>query len=176
LDLDQKTLDMVSDDLVKEKVCADACKMPYKDKFFDVVIAFDIFEHIFDDKKAAEEVKRVLKKEGVLFVTVPAFSFLYSVHDRMTGHVRRYNKRQVRALFKDFKQSLFGFWFFSLFFLAVLQRLFTKKKTTSDFYQQKTPKLIHRILYKIVTLDNWLIRKGVSFPWGLTIYGVYRNL
>jgi SAM-dependent methyltransferase len=175
LDLDQKTLDMIPNHLVKEKVCADACAIPYKNNFFDAVVAFDILEHIPDHNKAAAEVKRVLKEDGTLIFTVPAFEQLTSSHDRMTGHVRRYNKPIIRLLLKDFKQDTLGYWFFSLFGLAALQRFITKNSTNNDYYQQKLPKFIHSSLYRIMTFENWLIKKGLSFPWGLTIYGIYHN-
>ena len=175
LDLDQKTLDLVPEHLVKEKICADACAIPYQDCFFDAVVAFDIFEHIPDDKKAVAEVRRVLKKDGVLVFTVPAIPWLFGAHDRMLGHERRYNKLRVTRLFREFKQEKLGSWFFALFFPAAIQRILTKKSQKYDLHQHKIPAVIHSFLYHLVMVENWLIKKGIPMPLGLTIYGIYRK-
>ncbi|MCM8787685.1 MAG: class I SAM-dependent methyltransferase [Candidatus Omnitrophica bacterium] len=59
--------------------CALAEKMPFKNKFFDVVVITDAFEHVNDEKKTIEEIYRVLKKRGTMVMSVPhkgLFSFI----------------------------------------------------------------------------------------------------
>jgi ubiquinone/menaquinone biosynthesis C-methylase UbiE/DNA-binding transcriptional MerR regulator len=48
---------------------ADAQSIPYEDHSFDIVIADHIFYHISDKQKALSEIKRVLKKDGYLYVS-----------------------------------------------------------------------------------------------------------
>jgi ubiquinone/menaquinone biosynthesis C-methylase UbiE len=56
---------------IKTKV-ADLTKgLPFKDKFFELVYAAEVLEHIYDTEFFLQEAKRVLKKKGVLIVTVP---------------------------------------------------------------------------------------------------------
>lgn len=50
-------------------------KLPYKDNFFDVVICSEILEHLTDEKKALQEIRRVLKPGGSLIATVPHHNF-----------------------------------------------------------------------------------------------------
>lgn len=45
--------------------------LPYKDKYFDVVISVDILEHLFDPEFVLAEIKRVLKDDGVALISVP---------------------------------------------------------------------------------------------------------
>jgi ubiquinone/menaquinone biosynthesis C-methylase UbiE len=52
-------------------VKADIVKLPFRDNYFDCVIASEILEHVEKDKKALAEIKRVLKPEGILMITVP---------------------------------------------------------------------------------------------------------
>lgn len=62
---------------------------------FDTVICINVLEHIEDDKKALNIMKRLLKKEGHLIIYVPALSPLYCEMDRVIGHYRRYDKGRL---------------------------------------------------------------------------------
>ena len=102
VDIDKNALSIIENKLCEEKKVADACKLPYNDNFFDVVVSFDVFEHIINDKKSVDEVYRVLKNGGVLIFTVPAFQSLFSSHDKALQHQRRYNKKSVKDLLSKF--------------------------------------------------------------------------
>lgn len=51
---------------------------------------FDVLEHIRDEAAALRQVHTLLKPGGRLFLTVPAYQFLYSADDEVAGHFRRY--------------------------------------------------------------------------------------
>ncbi len=53
-------------------------KLSFKNEFFDVIICTEVLEHIFDYKKAIFEMKRVLKKGGLLIITFPN-DFTFSI-------------------------------------------------------------------------------------------------
>ena len=93
IDIDQESLSAIDNTLCAEKKLADACDLPYRDDFFDVVVSFDVFEHIKNDFQAIREVHRVLKSGGVLIFAVPAFEFLFSSHDKALRHFRRYSNK-----------------------------------------------------------------------------------
>jgi len=92
IDVEKKALDLIPDNLCVEKKICDACKLIYKDDFFDLVVSFDVFQHIENDEIAIKEAYRVLKKKGILFFSVPALQKLYSSHDKALEHKRRYSK------------------------------------------------------------------------------------
>lgn len=175
LDIDQTTLDLVPKALVKEKCCADICKIPYKDNYFDLVIAFDILEHVEDDHKAVAEIKRVLKSNGKIIFTVPAVKSLYSAHDKMEFHFRRYSKNMAENLFSGFSKQTSGHWLSLLFLPAAIQRISSKKSPKVDHFQKFLPQFVHNILYGITHFENWCIKKGLRFPIGLTLYGIYKK-
>lgn len=54
-----------------EYTLGDALDLPYADNSFDIVVLFDVFEHVTDVGKAADEVARVLKPGGVFHCFVP---------------------------------------------------------------------------------------------------------
>jgi SAM-dependent methyltransferase len=70
----------------------DATKLPLDTDSMDLIVAFDVLEHIEDDLSAVEEVRRVLKASGTFLIAVPADPALWSAHDTAVGHVRRYTR------------------------------------------------------------------------------------
>lgn len=77
---------------------ADATLLPVADQQVDLVVAFDILEHLVDHDAAVAEVRRVLRPGGVFLVAVPADPRLWSAHDEAVDHVRRYTRMTLRDL------------------------------------------------------------------------------
>ena len=73
----------------------DAVSLPLADESHDLVIAFDILEHIVDDKSAATEIVRVLRPGGTALIAVPCDMDLWSEHDVAVDHVRRYERDEL---------------------------------------------------------------------------------
>lgn len=72
--------------------------VPYPDASFDLIVMFDVLEHVEDDAGAARAVLRLLRPGGALALTVPALRWLWSAHDVEHGHYRRYHRPALRAL------------------------------------------------------------------------------
>lgn len=66
----------------------------------DCVVAMDVLEHVEDDAALLAAVAALARPGGDLLITVPAFQFLYSGHDRSLRHVRRYDKKRLGALLR----------------------------------------------------------------------------
>lgn len=64
--------------------------VPFEDEAYDVVALLDVLEHVEDDAAALARLFRLLKPGGHLVLTVPAFAFLWSAHDVVNHHFRRY--------------------------------------------------------------------------------------
>lgn len=63
---------------------------------FDLIILFDVLEHIEDEDRFLKAVLFHLRPKGRVVINVPAGQWLYSGYDRATGHVRRYSMRSLR--------------------------------------------------------------------------------
>jgi SAM-dependent methyltransferase len=70
--------------------------LPFETGRFDIVCALDVIEHIDDDHCAVKELWRICKPGGLLVVTVPAFQWLWSEHDDINEHKRRYSRQSLR--------------------------------------------------------------------------------
>ncbi|MEJ2314805.1 MAG: class I SAM-dependent methyltransferase [Nitrospirota bacterium] len=173
VDVLSEALDMIPDGVAAEKKVGDASELDYPDGFFDVVVAFDLLEHVQEDAKAVREIYRVLKPRGKFLFTVPAFDFLFSEHDRRLGHFRRYSKKSLKHLLRDFDSVKMGYWMSTLFFPLAVQRLGLKRHRGISI--PRLPKLLDRIFYGLLETENALIRVGLPMPVGSTIYGLCRK-
>jgi SAM-dependent methyltransferase len=154
----------------------DVCNMSFNDEEFDIVISSDLIEHIDDDKKAILEMKRILKKNGVLIVFVPAFNFLWSYHDVINMHKRRYTKKEIVFKLKSegfeiLKSSYWNFLaFFPVFIIRIIKKIF--KIRTNDFYS--FPLFLNKIIAYFVFVENFLLNY-INFPFGVSVFVVARK-
>ena len=72
-------------------------------KKFDTILYFDVLEHIKNEQTELSLAYNVLKNNGYLIINVPAFSHLFSNFDRDVNHFRRYSKKDIIYLIKNFK-------------------------------------------------------------------------
>ncbi len=66
--------------------------------FFDCILYMDVLEHIKQDRLQIEMAAKLMRPGGHIVVLSPAHQWLFSEFDRSIGHLRRYNKRSLRAL------------------------------------------------------------------------------
>lgn len=100
--LNLKKLNEVHPNEYWNPICGDITCLPYKDEMFDFVSALDVLEHIKEDHKAVSEISRILKKNGIVVVTVPHRMKFYTKQDQLIGHYRRYEIDRIISLFKKF--------------------------------------------------------------------------
>ena len=72
--------------------------IPLEPGRWDAVCLFDVLEHLDDEAGALAACRRLLAPGGRLFVTVPAYAWLWSRHDELLGHRRRYTARALRVV------------------------------------------------------------------------------
>ncbi|HZT23488.1 MAG TPA: class I SAM-dependent methyltransferase [Verrucomicrobiae bacterium] len=75
--------------------------LPFSDQEFDLVGAFDVVEHVRDDRRVLGELSRVLRNDGMLIFSVPLHASLWSDFDDWVGHVRRYEPSALAALLEE---------------------------------------------------------------------------
>jgi SAM-dependent methyltransferase len=143
-------------------VQADATKLPMADGSLDLVVAFDILEHLEDDVTAATEMRRVLRPEGTCLVAVPADPKLWSEHDEAVDHMRRYTRETLTATL-----SAGGLDVVSMDSWNVLLRpvVWLRRKKASGSDLEAPHRLVDAALRAVVTIERGLPVKqlpGVS--------------
>ena len=91
---------------------------------FDLLILFDVLEHIEDESQFLECVKYHLTETGTLLVNVPAIQWLFSDYDRAAGHVRRYSLNQLTGVARQsgYQIQNVTYWGLPLFPLLLVRK------------------------------------------------------
>ncbi len=73
-------------------------RLPFEDNFFDYIICTNAIDHIKDVKKGFDEIWRVLKKEGIVFVHV----HLRKKEELNKAHIHELDKNKIRSMINRF--------------------------------------------------------------------------
>ena len=148
-------------------------KIDYPDGTFDIVTAFDVLEHIENEKPIISELIRILKPGGRVIVTAPAYEWLWGVQDEVSRHFRRYTAGSLIKVFKDFydlkivrKTYFITFLFPLIAIVRLICRWFNIKGRKSDF-EINNP-FLDAIFYFIFNLEFYFL-KFINFPFGVSI-------
>lgn len=97
---------------------------------FEVVTLLDVLEHVDDDIEGLRAVHALLEPEGILFVTVPAFMALWSGHDEVNRHKRRYTKRELTSKLQNTGFTIIKCSYFNtlLFPAAVVAKVYNRNR------------------------------------------------
>ena len=154
-------------------------ELPFSDNSFDLVCAFDVIEHVEDDQLAVNELKRVTKSESLILITVPAFMSLWSHHDVINHHFKRYKIKEVNQLFDSTNNGnkVFDTYFNSYLFLPIyffrkvsnLLKLGKKRKGSGSDFEAFKPGILNTILYKVMSFESGFINRKKKFPFGVSI-------
>jgi SAM-dependent methyltransferase len=85
-------------------IVADITKLPFKDNSVDVIICESVLEHVKNPWAIVQEIKRVLKLGGLVYISVP---FIASFHSSPNDYYR-WSKQGLRELLKKFKEEEIG--------------------------------------------------------------------
>jgi SAM-dependent methyltransferase len=80
--------------------------LPYTSDKFELICAFDIIEHVFDDVRALHEITRVLQNGGIFIFSVPLHTKLWTDFDDRVGHYRRYEVETLKQKLSQFNLDL----------------------------------------------------------------------
>ena len=149
-------------------IIGDICNSNLESGAYDLIIATDVLEHILDDEKAISEIYRLLKPGGIALITVPCFMMLWSDHDKMLMHKRRYKLAEIsqKITAQNLKICESYYFNFLLFLPILLFRKITKLLKIKLRSENKVNSpAINKILKIIFTLDV-KISKKLKSPFG----------
>jgi SAM-dependent methyltransferase len=140
---------------------------------YDLVAALDVIEHIADDAAALNGIARVLKPGGKLLMTVPAHQWMWSAHDVVNHHKRRYSKRSLKRLIEasPFRLDKIGYLNSLLFPVAAAQRLASKLTGKDDANLAPPREPINQALERVFAAERLLIGR-VPLPPGLSLFAI----
>ncbi len=155
---------------------ADGKQTGFSENYFDIIIVSDVLEHIKEDLQATKEWRRILKPNGFLIAFVPAHMFLWSAHDTVNHHIKRYSRKDFLARIREggffIKKS--GYWNFFLFLpillLRGIRRVAHSHESEAQLY--RVNRFSNKALFGLLYLENYAIAHGVRFPLGVSLFCV----
>jgi SAM-dependent methyltransferase len=160
-------------------VAGSVLEMPFADGSFDLAVSLDVIEHLEDDLAALRELRRTVAPGGALLVTVPAYQWLWSGHDEINHHHRRYTRRSLQQVAEraGWRQSRTTYFNSLLLPVAILLRVLDRvstKTTESSLDLWVPPEPVNWMLERPLTLEAALIARGGRIPAGLSLLAVFR--
>ena len=157
----------------------DASDMHFNNNTFDLIISSDNLEHLKNDQEVLRDWNRVLKPNGILIVFVPAYKFLWSVHDTANYHFRRYSKWELcnKLLRANYSIVRCSYWNFILFVPIGMSILFSKLFARKAVYSNKIfsiPVWMNNLLIKVMRFENRFTETN-DIPIGISIFFIARK-
>jgi ubiquinone/menaquinone biosynthesis C-methylase UbiE len=157
-----------------------ASNLPFRPETFDTITILDVLEYIKDDVRVLKEIRSSLKKDGIIFISVPAFQSLWSNHDVAVGHLRRYNAKSLikvirEAGLQDLRTSYFISFLFPFLsvYRIITRRLKLEKRNHPKIDLFHLPIFIDKTLQQILFLESKILRqRNLSF--GLSLFCIVR--
>lgn len=149
-------------------------QLPYQHNYFDLVTALDVIEHIDNDVDSIRAIRSLLLHGGKCIFTVPAYMFLWSAHDEMNEHKRRYtltelNNKLVKAGFTVEKISYYNTFLFPVVYLVRMLNNILGRDGASDM---DTPgRAVNYFLNKVFGFEKHLLRY-FNLPFGVSVIAV----
>lgn len=149
----------------------------FKKSSFDIITLLDVLEHV-DDNKTLKEIYRILKPNGLLLISVPAYQDLWSKWDEVLRHKRRYSKESLQTLCKKNNFTIkkisymFSFLLPPVFILRKIKSLLYNNDYPSDF--RLTHPVISFLLLGLSRLEHKFVLKK-TIPFGTSIICILKK-
>ncbi|MDH6154051.1 SAM-dependent methyltransferase [Polynucleobacter sphagniphilus] len=143
---------------------------------FELCCLFDVLEHIEEDTQTLECLKRILKPNGIIVITVPAYQWLFGPHDLILEHKRRYTKKELieksnKAGLELIRSSYFNTLLFpAILFFRIIEKVNGDQKST---VMDRPNKIINNLLKAIFSLEYRVLKK-YNLPYGASIIAAFK--
>lgn len=147
------------------------------DETFSLIVMLDVLEHIAADEVALKSVVQRLASAGTLMLTVPAYAWLWSYHDEMSHHQRRYTVAELDAKLRQAGLtvsyiSYYNTWLFGP--VALRKTLDRVGKWHQSHLAGRPPVLINKALTWLMASERHVLVRG-SLPFGVSIVAIATN-
>lgn len=150
--------------------------VPFGKRSFDAVCALDVIEHVDDDAGAVAALAEMVAPGGYLIVTVPAYQWMWSRHDEVHHHKRRYSRARILEVVRagDLEPVKASYFNAILFPLAVAVRAAKKIARRASSDDAMPPTAVNGLFRRLFSLEGgWLSRH--TLPFGLSIVVIARR-
>lgn len=145
----------------------------FGDRKYDLIALLDVLEHIDDDRASLATLGEGLEENGRMLITVPAFQWLWSKHDELHHHKRRYSRKSLESVIRasGLRPIRTGYFNSLLFPLAVAQRLATRMWNSPAAGDAMPSKPLNKALGAVFSLESAMAGRS-GLPFGLSAYAI----
>ena len=143
------------------------------ERAYDMVAVLDVIEHVEEDVASLRSIARRLKPGGKILITVPAFPWMWSAHDEVNHHKRRYTRASLRKAVTEagLRIEMLS-WFNSLLFpLAATARLAGRVTGKSDSDDKLPPKPVNGLFEALFGLERYAVGR-LPLPPGVSLVAI----
>ena len=148
----------------------DGRSIPFVEEF-DSIGAFDVLEHIEEDEQVLRQMHGALRLGGVILLTVPQHTWLWSPVDDYACHIRRYSGKEIHAKvegagFKVLRSTSFVSSLLPAMFTSRLVQKVSTKKYADPTAELRISPWLNGLFEKMLDAELAAIRNGINFPVG----------
>jgi SAM-dependent methyltransferase len=156
----------------------DARSIPF-DSEFDGIGAFDVLEHIEEDRLVLRQIWRALKPGGTVLISVPQHPRLWSAIDEHSFHKRRYTRKELAGKLREAGFQVLRLTSFVSLLLPflLLSRLRLKRytKTIAPGAALEINPVLNQFFSSVLGFERLLIERGVALPLGGSLFAAARR-
>jgi SAM-dependent methyltransferase len=148
-------------------------ELPVADRSYDLIALLDVLEHVDEDVRALAALGGKLTPGGRLLITVPALPWLWSRHDEVHHHRRRYTRATLGAAIAraGLGTERIGYFNTFLFPVAVLRRLLAALTGRGGDDDRLPPGMLNAALRLVFASERHLVGR-VGLPIGLSLFAI----
>jgi SAM-dependent methyltransferase len=143
------------------------------ERAYDLIAILDVLEHVEEDVEALRSIARRLRPGGRILITVPAHPWMWSAHDEVNHHKRRYTRRTLREAIEaaGLKLEMMS-WFNSLLFpLAAAARLAGRVTGKRDSDDKLPAAPVNRLFEAVFGLERHAVGR-LPLPPGVSLVAI----
>lgn len=140
---------------------------------YGLILMLDVLEHFADPLGSLRRAVELLQPQGRILITVPAFSLLWTSHDTLNHHYRRYTRRSLADLAEQAGARIFGERYFFQWTSPVKLAVHIKEKLlpAAPVLPQVPTLWLNRFLYHLSITEQRLFRK-LRVPFGSSLLAI----
>ncbi|WBH17554.1 class I SAM-dependent methyltransferase [Sphingomonas radiodurans] len=137
---------------------------------YDLIAVLDVVEHIADDVAALKAMRERLAPGGKILITVPAHQWMWSAHDVVNHHHRRYSKATLQQAIAaaGLRPRKLAYFNSLLFPLAAAARLAGRLTGRDDSDDSPPPRPVNALFETIFRWERHMVGR-VPMPPGVSI-------
>ncbi len=143
---------------------------------FDTIFFIHVLEHIFKDREALDKSYELLEPGGHILIEVPALEFLFSEHDKLLGHHRRYTKKSLKNIIDKDKFTIKKIWYQDIIGILGSLYYFKIKRILLDTeHGVGLVKNQGKLYDKYIIPFQGFMEKFIRFPLGLSLTAILQK-